>query len=138
MCLEKAVLINPKKDITCYKICREMESLTGKCYYVSPFMGYVYELGKLATNKGKYVNVYDDNDGRFLITSNAFHSFKTLKGAQGMMKEMLSKNFRYKIVKCIIPKESNFVYEGIFNVYKGKKYTSYASQQLLPISVVES
>lgn len=134
MCLEKARLIEEQKDITCYKICRRRETLLdGEEYYVSLFMGYIYELGKLVTNEGRYAHVYPEEDG-LLITSNAFHSFKTLKAAQNVKKKLPQ---NYVIVKCTIPKESTFVYEGVCFIY-GKTYVSYASQQLLPISVVES
>lgn len=133
MCLSQARLINPEKEITCYKLCKETETLTGDKCYVSPYMGYIYELGKLATNGGKYAQGYVDTDGTLLVTRNAFHTFKTLKGAQSVKKKQLP---NCVIVKCIIPKESTFVYEGVYNFFS--RYVSYASQQLLPISVVES
>lgn len=135
MCLIKAKPVKTEKDITCYKVCYRTYGGT----YVSPFMWYNYIPGQLYqvnTNNPQLGIV--DKDGLY-IEGNAFHTFKTLQGARQYLKNKYT-DYEYVIMKCIIPKESEYIYEGIFKIYfwnKFRKFVSYASQQILPVSVIE-
>ena len=136
MCLSKAELIKPNKDLTSYKICKVYDKNLN--IYVSEYKAFPYTLGKLKTIKRKKPDTYfyTNTDIGLTIEGNAFHSFKTLQAARAYYKRLLDKN-NFVIIKCTIPQDSKFIYEGEYYAYHDKSYKAYASHQLLPLCVVK-
>lgn len=118
--------IKSDKDIVCYKICIQNSNAI-----YSPFYSYKYEIGK------EYNNIVIDKEPkcrfRFYYISSGFHSFAYLDDCIAYLKHFsywvdLEPNFKYVILKCIIPNGSLF-YTGTFSV-KDADCKSYASKQL--------
>ena len=117
MCLEKAIQIKPEKDIICYKICVFAENR-----FFSPFYYFPYLLGKVEKIGKMKPAIYFDylaNSDMVTIDGDSFHSFKTLRGAKGMLEILKKKSgtsttTNYVILKCVIPKDSKYIYEGLY------------------------
>jgi len=138
MCLTKANLIKPTKDLVCYKILRKGVVPN---FFSSPYFGYLYKLGLLEKKYPVKIPGYKNPfTNETTIEGDAFHSFKTLQGAK-RVKQYVNYSEDYVIVKCIIPKDSTYIYEGIFVISSYskpvRKYVSYASQKIIPVSVIE-
>lgn len=136
MCLYEATKINPKEDITCYKLVE-----TGRLRYsntpptnpVQPpvlrspyYSNKTWKLGKTETlNKCIHPELVGSE-----IYGGAYHSYASLLNAV----RVASKHSMYEVavLKCIIPKSSKYVYKG--TVYSGDK--GFASQKLKPVKVV--
>lgn len=134
MCLEQAKLYSKPigtedKDIVCYKIYHRYN----KSIFASLFQRKQQILGQLYEISEKNVNVLKGIGRSHWVEENAFHSFASLRSAKEFAKYLLGANKKYKlyVVKCIIPKYSKYIYVGKFNNYK-----SYASQQIIPIEVI--
>lgn len=125
MCLNSAVRINTEKDIVCYKLFWQYGNTLYSFYRNSP-----YKLNVTRSTRTKTPKLYCSNfngEKTYCIQESAFHSFANY----GDVKEF-HKGSSSVIVKCIIPKNSEYIYEG---TYAGVK--SYASQKLKPIEIIE-
>lgn len=143
MCLSVPKLITPKKDIVCYKVLKVYNDKSS--VFVSEFQSFHYELGHTySTNKNKpkiVETVPTLCRWKIVIEGDAFHSFKTVMGAKGYCKKYgyssSVNDYNYVIVKCVIPKESKYIYEGDYDNSWGTGYKSYASQMIKPIEVIK-
>ena len=142
MCLEKAIQIKPEKDIICYKICVFAENRFFSPFYYFPYLlGKVEKIGKMGP---EIYSSYSADSEMVAIQGDSFHSFKTLRGAKGALeiikkKSGTSTTTNYVILKCVIPKDSKYVYEGLYYPdTDNKKYVSYASQQIMQIEALTS
>ena len=157
MCLVNPQKLNQTQDVVCYKIFYKRADnnlfykIINKLFYgktlFSAFKCAVYRLGctkKLNINE-PYVLPYHFSSLK-RIEGNSLHSFVTFEDAFNFLKndyEMLIDNLRNRklytpcIVQCKIPKNSKFLYKGIF---EGKDnriiYQSYASERLVPEEIV--
>lgn len=128
MCLHNAVRINTEKNIICYKLFWKDGNTLYSLYRNSP-----YKLNVTRSTRTKTPKLYClefEGEKIYCIHESAFHSFANY----GDIKEFKDKNYKGSsvIVKCIIPKNSEYIYEG---TYAGVK--SYASQKLKPIEIIE-
>lgn len=141
MCLKFPNKINLEKDLTVYKIFAVKSDSNVLC---SPFYrNYVWKKNKVYstnTNEPIITSVcysLEDAVNYTIIEGNAFHSYMKLQDALNV-KNLLNKNYTLTkdafliVCKCIIPKDSNFVYRGISSYV-----VSYASEKLKIIETVE-
>ena len=162
MCLTKAKLIKTKNDIVCYKVLKLVSPSTPNKFY-SPIIGrdfhqitYEYELNR--TELQPYY-IYPEyriqsekeymgkkfKKGSITIGNGAFHSFKyehtALKYAKRLSydsfyaSELYGKICQYVVVKCIIPKDSRYIYRGKIS---GEHMRGYASSAITPIEIVKN
>ena len=145
MCLYKIKKLNQKKDITCYKVLYAVSNGSGGFSILSIIKDYPYEMGVVhSTNTDSPQIEYIDSTYEPYITGNSFHSFKTLYGAKKMVKFFLKQkpltlpinSIAIIVVKCAIPSDSNFVYEGRF-IESNFNLRSYASEKLKPVEIVK-
>lgn len=138
MCLEYAKLYSKPigtedKDIACYKIYRRYGS--SKNMFETVFQHDKQILGQVCKiSHSMDVNVLKCVDRSHMVQENAFHSFASARSAKKFAEYILrNSTIRRKlyVVKCIIPKYSKYVYVGKFNNYK-----SYASEQIIPMEVI--
>ena len=136
MCLFDIKKINPKKNIICYKVC--YFNRIKECYN-SVFMYYNYSLGKTIQIDNQEPFIYKNT-----ISKGAFHTFKRLSDAKrfAFTKQILlhfinATDREVVILKCIIPKESKYIYEGKCMMMDNVIWSSYASQQLYINSVIK-
>lgn len=149
MCLDRIKKVNQKKDIVCYKVFHSVANDYGGFSMLSIVRDYPYEMGTVhSTNTDspeiKYIFKYNGSSEKPYIRGNSFHSFKTLYGAKKFAKFFASRNGimpekskAILVVKCIIPSDSNFTYEGRF-IESDFNLRSYASEKLKPIEIVTS
>lgn len=123
MCLNKAVRIKPEEDIVCYKLFykRDSDNTLYSLYRRSP-----YKLNNTKNTCAENPKIYCSGFS-YHIEGNALHSFANYEDA----KKYKSKYHKAIIVKCIIPKNSKYIYEGVFSDVK-----SYASQKIKPIEIL--
>ena len=135
MCLNKAVRIKPEKDIVCYKLFykRDSDNTLYSLYKGSP-----YKLNNTKNTRKSKPNLYCFEflgEKTYDVFESALHSFanyedtKFFKEDAGIFKNI--KSIKSIIVKCIIPKSSEYIYEGTFRGVK-----AYASQKLKPIEIL--
>ena len=115
MCLDKARKVNLKRNIRCYKVL-EYDSLRKKLY--SPFQYEDYDIGETKEINAICPDIYSSGD----IHGNAYHTYKRKRDAIRECRDW----GRFCVVKCIIPKDSKYVYKGVCCRDK-----SYASQKLI-------
>jgi hypothetical protein len=131
MCLVRAKLITPEEDIVCYKFLKVEGDK-----YLSPYQYREYKLGRTLSLKRNNLPLVADIHGRTpMIYKGAFHSIKLLKVAKEYAKSSsdwsTGQKYDMIVMKCIIPKNSNYVYKGIFNGSQG-----FASQKIKPVEIV--
>lgn len=124
MCLSYPIKINLTDYIICYKVC----VVNSNNEFVSPWQKEKYILGAL---KSIDKNIIPINP--VMIEENAFHSFSTIDAAMNFTHDADLSNA--VIIKCIIPKNSNYTYKGTFQL-SYQIYESYASEKIIPISVI--
>ena len=131
MCLNGIKRIYPETDITVYKVFRVCK-LGEPGMYCSPYYRFNW-----VTNK-----VYETGKNEPVIFASGaygdcFHSFDTEDSAEECAVYFKSsptrvlitpswKNDKYVVKKCLIPKDSKFVYEGTYDYHK-----CYASEKLI-------
>ena len=152
MCLINPQKLNQTKDVVCYKVFYKRADnnlfykIINKLFYrktlFSVFRCAVYRLGctkKLNVNE-PYIFSYQKK-----IEGNSLHSFVTFDDAFNFLQndyELLIDDLRYRnlytpcIVQCKIPKNSKFLYKGIFEGQDNEIYQSYASERLVPEEII--
>lgn len=114
-----------KKNITCYKLFRQVGMLSNPPYLESPYQNSVYEIGKKKTSK---LICYMVSCGQ--AVSIGLHSFNNYQSAiDNTSGWVMSKII---IVKCIIPKGAKY-YTGTFDF----RYPCRASTELIPIEILK-
>ena len=145
MCLYKIKKLNKKKGITCYKVLYAVPNGSGGLSMLSLIKDYPYEMGVVhSTNTNSPQIDYIESTHEPYIRGNSLHSFKTLYGAKKMDKFFLKQkpltlpinSIAIIVVKCTIPSDSNFVYEGRF-IESNFNLRSYASEKLKPVEIVK-
>lgn len=156
MCLVNPQKLNQTKDVVCYKIFYKRADnnlfykIINKLFYgktlFSVFKCAVYRLGctkKLNVNE-PYVLPYHFSSLK-RIEGNSLHSFVTFNDAFNFLKndyKMLMGGlgdgglYTPCIVQCNIPKNSKFLYKGIFEGRENRIYQSYASERLVPEEII--
>lgn len=141
MCLENIQKIKTEEDIIVYKLLER----NGYGCLVSPFYYFPWEIGKvyeIGVNEPDYL-YHKTDEGYFPIEvhGHSFHTFKNLEDAQKQLKIHRDRwtELTY-IAKCRIPKNSRFIYEGLYpgaqtrreyaNCAKQVRYEGYASEKL--------
>ena len=130
MCLWHAVRIKSEEDIICYKLFYKRDS--NNILY-SLYRRSVYELNHIKNTRAENPQIYCSEFlgvKTYHIEGSALHSFANYEDAKKYKKEC--KYHKAIIVKCIIPKNSKYIYEGVFSDVK-----SYASQKLKPIEIIQ-
>lgn len=151
MCLTKAKLIKTKNDIVCYKVLKLVSSSTPNKFY-SPIIGrdfhqipYAYELNRTELQPSCIAPAIKSKKGVISVANGAFHSFKYERSAFNYAKrlsydtfyasELNGKMCQYVVVKCIIPKDSRYIYKGKIS---GEHMRGYASSAITPIEIVKN
>lgn len=132
MCLSNSEKIKTEEDITVYKTFCKVQT-EQVCYYYTPFMGYPWDMGELKSIEKKCPH-YEHNDSS-RIGGDAFHSFKDKEGALALREYLIrvfgdADNRTFCICKCVIPKDTLYVYKGLSDVSVNRKADSYASHDL--------
>jgi hypothetical protein len=138
MCLTKAKPIKLEKDIEVYKI---FQSISGSAYYFSPMYiqqwilgqpqhDFAYDFGRLS---------WMDNAGHhdeWGIYGGVFHSFKNEVDARRYKWAMENYSMYKNLVlgRCIIPKTSAKVFEGIFR--DAEDAPAYGSTDLILMEII--
>ncbi len=132
MCLHNAVRINTEKDIVCYKLFWKDSDRPDKLYSIYRYSPYKLNVTRSTRTKTPKIYYSQDKRGRkeYSINESAFHSFANYGEVKKFQKNRY--NGGSVIVKCIIPKDSAYIYEGTFEGIK-----SYASQKLKPMEIME-
>jgi len=158
MCLTKAKLIKTENDIVCYKV---LKIRSGKL--LSPIIGrdfhqitYEYELNRTELQPYYIYPEYRIQSEKeymgkkfkkssITIGNGAFHSFKYERSAFKYAKRLSYDSFyatefpgdicQYIVVKCIIPKNSKYIYKGKIS---GEHMIGYASSAITPIEIVKN
>lgn len=132
MCLSKAERIKLEKDLVVYKVFRD----TREGYYTSPFVGTSWNVGEQKSVDAPWPSFLDEEKTR--IGGHAFHSFQRRESAW-MLAELRSYLFpsdKYIVAKCIIPKDTPYVFKGYsevnFDIEDG-----YASHDLKFVEILE-
>ncbi len=164
MCLTKAKLIQTKNDIVCYKVLKLVSPSTPNKFY-SPIIGrdfhqipYAYELNRTELQpfciapeivgyrfiEKEYMGM-KSKKGVISVANGAFHSFKYERSALKYAKRLSYDSFygteldgkicQYVVVKCIIPKDSRYIYKGQIS---GEHMRGYASSAITPIEIVKN
>lgn len=132
MCLDNAIRINPENDIVCYKLFYKCPFAKDNNLY-SVFQQSPYKLNNTKSTRVKQPKVYCSEYGgkkTYQIHQSALHSFANYGDTVDYKEKSVFKGAC--IVKCIIPKNSEYVYFGVFDNKK-----SYASQKLKPVEIIE-
>lgn len=131
MCLFDPKQIKLNEDITVYKVLiQDSEKLT------SPYYPYDWELNKEYKINDK--PVIRDYALYKTISGNTFHTFKNFDDARNERIEILPAfevyppNLKIVIAECIIPKSSEYVYEGTFG-----NAQAYASSSLIIKKIID-
>ena len=147
-------LVRHDDDIPCYKV-----FIVENGEFKSPYFDYtkwvvghtrrIHDLESQITVLGEpcpeiVKETSSQGDVSYNIYGRAFHSYKTLEGANYVYNYLLrnipnissicpsKKPESVAILECVIPKESKYTYEGTSDFV----YSTYASQQLKPLSVL--
>ena len=142
MCLYNPLQIHPENDIICYKVmylsktiyevAKNCEKLKNELIFLaSPFFSsHNWQLN----HEYEIINEPTIEEIDNTLNDNAFHSFKTLDGAKDLLEflKLDEPKSDFAIVKCVIPKTAQYVYEGEFN---GSK--CYASTSLIVKEIIE-
>ena len=149
MCLRYCNKVVAEEDIICYKV---VNVVPGGVCFKSPVKKSFYFIGKKkeiknVSLKSKNLSIYKEklltNSRIRKIDSCAYHTFKTLDEARSFINCYYDTSIK-RILKCKIPKNSKYIFEGTFN-YGGKTpfsengepiKNSYASQKLIPIEEI--
>lgn len=144
MCLTKAKKYDHNKDITCYKVV-EVNKNGERMELRSPFRyKKTWRIGRtevIPTKRRNLVLCHLDG-GYGKVFDGAYHSFAKLSDAK-IIAEAKSNNKRkrsYKVMECIIPKNSAWTYRGEFRHHMSSGdacMPSFASQKLKPIRMIE-
>ena len=145
MCLWYPNKIEPDKPITVYKVFEVEDGPDGQVYH-SPYNKYanhstwkVGVMNELVEYKGildTWSPVTGDNIyAPYCVGYGAFHSYAELKSAFNVANDFAEsfKCKKYVVGECLIPVDSEYVYEGI----DGRQRKSYASQKLMLLSIVD-
>ena len=132
MCLTNSVKITPHKDIVCYKVfCVNRKVLDSDL--LSPNKMKKWKLGRTETLRRndavRFKSRYENRE--YVVEGGAYHSYQTLNDVSATY----FVNPRYVICKCIIPKNSKYIYSGLNN--RNEESRGYASQKLKPIEFVQ-
>ena len=129
MCLTNIEKITPQEDIVCYKVFKvnrkELDS-----DLLSPCQDKKWKLGRTETLRRIEPIRYVNQLHQYTVNGGAYHSYQTLNDVYANYFD----NPRYVVCKCIIPKDSKYVYSGLNNCDEESK--GYASQKLKPIEIV--
>lgn len=137
MCLTNVKRIYPKEDIICYKVVTVSRNFRDRSVrYLSPYYSRKeWKLGKLESLKDRTDaeayrswGTHEKN-----VYGGAYHTHGTYESAERHAESYLQKGLHVKILECIIPKSSKYVYQGMIPVSND---WGYASQKLKPIKVV--
>ena len=162
MCLVFAKKYEQKGDIVCYKVCKRLKKsgkdvchpdllpyyqlgnrqLAGDTVFFSVHRNEPYVLNELKST-GQDDSVLINDSPLNYIDGGAFHTFTSEEDAINFYYTKLNPDSDIVVIKCIIPKDSNFIYIGDFNVFgtdlnlrKYTVYKSFASEKVLPVEVV--
>lgn len=146
MCLVDCNKIEQKDDIICYKVVKNLNDVV----FRSPFKtNTLWEIGKQKEIKNtsisnlKKYSFYKQkviaNSYMHKIYGCAYHTFSSEMEAKKYIEIAYIPESRkgLSILKCVIPKSSKYVYEGVFHGVNYESYKSYASQKLKPIEVIK-
>lgn len=154
MCLLNIKRIEPKGEITCYKILLKYVWKCGESYN-SPCQrnhswnfGYTYTVPswELLGERMPHIYRYVNEEGNYqFIAGGAFHTIKNLEDAKkflSMVREKYPMKDKgpikgYVLAKCTIPKDSSFVFEGVTNIEGEYKPESYASEKLCVDEIID-
>ena len=148
MCLENIKrLEQPTNDIKCYKVLQVDGMWLFRTLW-SPIMYYKWKQGKVyATGRNEPIIEPDLRAGKpewgvvNRVEGGSFHTYADRDAAIRICNEFnkyeLSKEpsvfrrFRYAVYECVIPADSNFVYEGTYTCFSGgKEDKCFASEKL--------
>ena len=133
MCLNKANRIFPDDNIICYKVVI-VKNIYNQKVIKSPYMPKKWVLNRTENLHGRMdLPLRHGYLGDYIIDG-AYHSYKNRCDAEEHIKLYFHpKTRKYaRVVKCIIPKTSHYVYEGVTDTGRD----SYASQKLKPIELL--
>ena len=129
MCLTNATKITPQEDIECYKVFKvnrkELDS-----DLLSPRQDKKWRLGRTEMLRRIEPIRYVNQLHQYTVEGGAYHSYQTLNDVYADYFD----NPGYVVCKCIIPKDSKYVYSGLNN--RDEESKGYASQKLKPIEFV--
>ena len=103
--------LTAKRDITCYKVLNKD--------YTSIVKYFQYEPGKI--HKGCIGKPEESSKGSIKTIDIGFHSFSNKRTARLTIRDYLRNKFYRVIVKCIIPKGSEYYYNSNFKEYVSNK-----------------
>lgn len=137
MCLSNCKKIEVKEDVVCYKVFRVKRQGLFKKVISSPIIDCIWN------GKRGELGFYNPmtSCGGTAIEGRAFHSFKTEDGAvkyANYLDEYLTKDSKREwmcVYKCVIPKGTNYLYEGD-NVFSVGRERGWASEKLNIIKCV--
>ena len=151
MCLYTCHRIEPKEDITCYKIVVTYKNI--KDTYGSPFHVKRWRLGETCSiPKHQYetepvVKYFKKGwQGSFsMIKGAAFHTYKRQEDAiyvlsmfrNNVIVGMAKERDRYVLAKCTIPKNSKYIFEGECSSPYITQPEGYASEQLRVDEIID-
>lgn len=133
MCLRKAEKINLEKDLVVYKVFRYNKDGD----YVSPFVATSWKVGEQKSIDAPWPSFLDEENT--VIGGYAFHSFQRRESAWALadLHGYLYPSDKYIVAKCIIPKETLYVFKGYSEVGLDIE-NGYASHDLKFVEVVET
>ena len=117
MCLENIQKIKTEEDIIVYKLLERTHE--GYGCYISPFYYFPWEIWKVyeigVDNPEFFYEKTDGDNVPVEIYGKSFHTFKNLEDAQKQLKVHRDRWTGLTcLAKCRIPKNSKFVYEGLY------------------------
>ena len=126
MCLNNVKRVRQTKDIVCYKVLRiDNDSVMFSPYYAAKS----WKLGRTETLRRNAPDRTVDENGIYKIHGGAYHSYVNVNEIE----KSYFLHSRYAVCKCIIPKNSKYVYKGI----SSNGTQGYASQKLKPIEILK-
>lgn len=129
MCLVDVKRIKNEEDIICYKVLY-YDNITSN-FYSPYFTRKKWIIGRTESLKDRTLPIVKDlHFNRNVIQEGAYHSYKNLNDAIRSIKHISGR----VVVKCVIPKNSKYVYEGVNGIVGASE--GYASQKLKPLEIV--
>lgn len=137
MCLTVTKKIKPTEDIVCYK-CVRVYTLHNSYAHVSPFYKHTVWIPNVTNHikpAEREIILNKEPQKNDMIESGAFHTYKNLSDA-----EAEATAFGLRVLECVIPKESMYVYEGLAprwsqTLHEYIQVPGYASQRLRPVKL---
>ena len=141
MCLSRAIQIFPAEDISVYKVLKvsrifdEQEAQETERYFSPYFLGTEWYLGekKSIQDKEPDIKEYKLGFGNICeVNGGVFHSMEYFDEAERLATWHMEDDFmgdclaNYAVCRFTIPKDSRYIYSGVFGTY-----TSYASSDIV-------